>query len=913
MSENELLPLLALQYSPFETVLFLSSCISAAAALYVLPRRRVPGVKALTLMMIAAVWWGLSYAMEIASYSLEAKIFWAKLEYLSICTIPLAMYVFAARYTGRTARSSFSSWSLLSIPPLVTFGLVVTNEQHHLIWRSLRIGNLDGVRMLVVEHGAAFWVYWIYSYVLILLGFVSFFPLLRGGLYRKQSVTLLLGFLCPWAGNLLYVAGSGLLRNFDTTPVAFSAGGLFLSWAVSRFRFLDVIPVAREVILENMGEAVIVLDPQGRIVDTNPAARKLPALAGANTFGKSLWESLPEWAEVEPGESREVETQGGHYAVSRWPLPERGLEPSGSLLVARDITEHRLAEQRLAESEERYRRLVELCPDAVVVHSEGKVEYVNGAGLRLMHASSPNQIVGHEVLEFVHPDYREVAAARMAQGYRDRNRRGLYTYRILRLDGKTLEVEAAAMSVSYKGKAAIQLVLRDVTERKVLEDRLTHLAYHDILTSLPNRTRFLERLERALSRSRRKGEHLGILFLDLDGFKLINDTLGHEEGDKLLVASATRLAGCIRPSDTVARLGGDEFAVLLESIENEEQAVQVAERISREMRDPFIIAGREVFVGASIGITLSSSPEDAPPDLLREADTAMYRAKKEGRDYAIFEPEMNRRALELLHLCEELKRAVELEEFRLLYQPIIDLRDGRIRGIEALLRWDHPERGTLLPGYFLPAAEESGLILEIDRRVLEEACQQAAAWQRMRGEEHPAPVFINVSGAQIRSRGFVGYLEDLLERNGLEGGGIVLEITEKVLVEDSPEMIDRISKIRALGVGLALDDFGTGHSPLSHLRRFPIDTIKVDHTFVEGLEWNPEDAILISGIIGLVQALGRNLVAEGVETPHQLARLRGMGCELVQGNHLSRPLSADAVSTLLLDGRVTPAPGPAQD
>lgn len=913
MIENVLFSLIRLQYSPFELVLVLSSCVSAAAALYVLPRRRVPGVMALALMMIAAAWWGVGYALEIASYSLGAKIFWAKLQYAAICAIPLALFAFATLYTGRARRLPPLVWPLLAIPSLVTFGLVLTNEQHHLIWRSLRIGSLGGVRMLVVEHGDAFWVYWVYSYVLILLGFASFFPLMRSGLYRKQSVTLLLGFLCPWIGNLLYVSGSGLPRHFDTTPVAFSIGGMFLAWAVSRFRFLDVIPIAREMILEHMGEVVIVLDPMGRIVDTNPAARRLPALSGENHLGRDLPEVMPAWAGIRPGESREVEVRDRYYAVSRWPLPARGEESSGCLLVARDITENRLAEKRLAESEERYRRLVELCPDAVVVHSEGKVEYVNAAGLRLMRASKPEQIVGHAVLEFVHPDYREVAAERIAQGYSNRYRSELYTYRLVRLDGKTLEVEAAAMSISYRGKAAMQLVLRDVTERKALEERLAHQAYHDTLTSLPNRALFLERLEKALSRSKKRGERLGILFLDLDGFKLINDSLGHETGDNLLVAAAAHLASCVRPSDTVARLGGDEFAVLLESVEDEEQAVQVAERITRGLREPFTIAGREVFVGSSIGIALSSSRSDAPSDLLREADTAMYHAKDKGQDYTIFDPEMNRQALEFLQLCEEIKHAIERDELRLLYQPLIDLRTGRIRGIEALLRWDHPKRGTLLPEEFLPAAEETGMILEIDRRVLEEACAQAGEWQKAQAGNFLPSVYVNVSSMQLRVGSFAGYLEDLLERNELAAGGLVLEITEKVLVEDSSEVVDLLGRIKSLGVGLALDDFGTGYSSLSYLRRFPIDTVKVDRVFVEGLEWNPEDAILVSGIVGLARALGKQLVAEGIETPRQLGQLRQMGCELGQGNHISEPLSAEAASALLMHGLVSPTSDPAQD
>ncbi|MBV9410221.1 MAG: EAL domain-containing protein, partial [Acidimicrobiia bacterium] len=441
---------------------------------------------------------------------------------------------------------------------------------------------------------------------------------------------------------------------------------------------------------------------------------------------------------------------------------------------------------------------------------------------------------------------------------------------------------------------------RDITERRAFQEQLTRQAYHDALTGLPNRALFQSRLEVALARAARHQRTMAVLFVDLDRFKIINDSLGHEIGDDLLVAVAGRLRSAVRDEDTVARLSGDEFTVLLEEVEDEEEAARVAQRIIEDVRQAIDLDGHQVFVGASVGIALSNSGEDRAEDLLRDADLAMYRAKERGRSrYEIFEMTMGARARLRLDLESELRRALERDELVLNYQPEVSLRSGRIIGAEALVRWEHPERGLLMPDEFIPMAEETGLIIPLGRHVLLKACEQAVNWQERFGMGAPARVSVNVSGRQLPT--LVRDVARVLGRTGLDPRSLVLEITESVVMDDPEAAIPTFQALRQMGVALAIDDFGTGYSSLSWLKHFPISTLKVDKSFVQGLGVDPADRAIVQSVLTMAECLDVSVTAEGIETADQAAELVGLGCLSGQGYYYARPQPCEEMDRLLAE------------
>ena len=447
---------------------------------------------------------------------------------------------------------------------------------------------------------------------------------------------------------------------------------------------------------------------------------------------------------------------------------------------------------------------------------------------------------------------------------------------------------------------------RDVTERKTAERRLVHDAFHDSLTNLPNRALFSDLLGRSIGRARRREDYkFAVLFLDIDRFKIVNDSLGHIIGDQLLVAVARRLESCVRPGDTVARLGGDEFTVLVDDIAAVSDATRVADRILRELQRPFNLSGQEVFTSTSIGIALSQSGYERADDLLRDADLAMYRAKALGKArYEVFDTMMHARAVGLLQLETDLRRALDRDEFKVHYQPILDLRTGKVCGFEALVRWQHPQRGLVMPEEFIPVAEETGLIVPVGREVLREACRQLHEWR----EAMPGTTLtmsVNLSGKQFRQPDLVEQIERILDAWQLPADALRLEITESVIIDNTEAAIDTLGRLRAIGVRLDLDDFGTGYSSLSYLHRFEMDAIKIDRTFVGAVGGRGENSAIVRTIVNLARNLELEVIAEGVETPEQLAILRALDCELVQGYLFARPMTpADAVAALTPDARL---------
>ena len=435
----------------------------------------------------------------------------------------------------------------------------------------------------------------------------------------------------------------------------------------------------------------------------------------------------------------------------------------------------------------------------------------------------------------------------------------------------------------------------------ILNWRLTeHQTLHDSLTDLANRALFMDRLDHALARAARHRRKIAVLFLDLDNFKAVNDSLGHEAGDRLLLHVARRLRGCLRAEDTIARLGGDEFVVLIEDVSDVDGACIVADRVIAELQSPCAVGGRQVLVRASIGIALSGPDLRGPDELLRNADMAMYLAKgrRQGR-YEVFEPNMHAAVLERAELKADLQRALEQGEFSLHYQPILNLATGRVSEVEALLRWSHPEKGAISPLEFISMAEETGLIVPLGQWVLEQACYQARAWQLAHSTEPPLVVSVNLSPWQLQHAGLPKDVARVLRETGLAPECLKLEITESAMVDEVGPAGDAVQALRQLGVKLAIDDFGTGYSSLSYLRRLPVDTLKIDRSFVDGLGADPGATAIVRSIVSLAKSLGLQLTAEGIETAEQLGYLRGLGCDRGQGYYFARPLAPEGIDALL--------------
>lgn len=442
--------------------------------------------------------------------------------------------------------------------------------------------------------------------------------------------------------------------------------------------------------------------------------------------------------------------------------------------------------------------------------------------------------------------------------------------------------------------------LMDVTERKVLEDQLTHQALHDPLTNIANRALFQNRVDHALAKLPRKKDQLAVLFLDLDNFKSINDSLGHAAGDKLLVAVAERLQDCLRTTDTAARLGGDEFAVLCESVTRVEEAVMIAERILSVFRQPFAIDGKETHVGTSIGIAASSDEARDSESLLRNADLAMYLAKNEGKgSYVVFEPKMREALMERIELEEDLRRGIDHHEFILHYQPILELSSNNMLGMEALVRWQHPKYGLVSPMRFIPLAEETNLIVPLGGWVLREACRQVQEWREKYAGEKDFSVTVNISIRQFQQKELVDIVSRALLASGLPARCLILEITESFMMQDTEATIAKLQRLKDLGIRLAIDDFGTGYSSLSYLQRFPVDILKIDKSFIDKLGQGSEGNAVAKAIIMMGDSLNLKTIAEGIETPDQIGELQSLGCGAGQGYHFARPLSQDDMAKFL--------------
>jgi diguanylate cyclase (GGDEF)-like protein/PAS domain S-box-containing protein len=539
-----------------------------------------------------------------------------------------------------------------------------------------------------------------------------------------------------------------------------------------------------------------------------------------------------------------------------------------------------------------------------LVSTEGRWLQVNRSLCHIL-GYTEKELLLTDFLSVTHPDDLPTALSNIGQLLKGKVQASQMEKRYIHKSGHEVWVHWSVSLVRDQYSKSVHLIfqIQDITDRKLAEQQLHHDAFHDALTGLPNRALFMDHLKLAIARSRRNNSaRFAVLYLDLDRFKVINDSLGHTIGDQLLVGIADRLKKNLRPGDTVARLGGDEFTVLIEDITDETESVQVAERVQQELSIPFALSGREVFTTVSMGIAPSATGYERAEDILRDADTAMYRAKSLGKArYEIFDKAMHARAINLLQMETDMRRALERQEFILHYQPIVALENFRLRGFEALVRWQHPERGFISPMDFIPVAEETGMIIQLGEWVMREACAQMNCWQHMFPLDHPLFITVNLSSKQFSQTTLISTFANILEETGVKPQSVKLEITESVVMENIDTATDMLRQLRSLGVQLAIDDFGTGYSSLSYLHRFPIDTLKIDRSFVTRMSENNENTEIVRTIVVLAQNLGMDVVAEGVETNEQLVLLQKLGCENGQGYFFSKPVNSDGAEKIILE------------
>ena len=660
---------------------------------------------------------------------------------------------------------------------------------------------------------------------------------------------------------------------------------------------------------------LLVMDALFRIRTINPVMRQLLGIATSDPVeGKQLSQVLgiPVLRAAAqhtlltgtPHHALELSGEGGLAGTENFQFSLTRTEIEGEyllLLVAQDITVILEAKAELAESEERFRLsfrqtavgLAHLAPDGRLLRTNEKFQRVLGY--------SESELLALTLQDITHPDDIEDDLAMgqkvLAGEIKDYSREKRY----LRRDGDYMwgQVTVSAM-LDSRGKMRFIAAIEDISARKTVEQEMRHLASHDTLTDLPNRSLLMDRLSQAIHQARRSGKSVAVLFIDLDRFKNINDSLGHDIGDQVIIEAARRLSASVRAGDTVARLGGDEFVVVLNEIGWRDDVVTVSRKILDAVAEPMLLCGHELYLSSSIGVSLYAQDGQDSTTLLKNADAAMYQAKQDGKGrYKFYVDAMSKGAMDYLRMEGALRRALERKEFVLAYQPQVDIATRRIVGFEALIRWQPPGQPMIYPDKFISIAEETGLIIPIGEWVLETACRQITAW-RQAGLGEDIKMSVNLSASQFRQDDIVDRIRRTLDSTGCDAAQLVLEITESVVMEAPEATVDILRQLSAMGVRLAIDDFGTGYSSLSYLKRFPIHTLKIDRSFIRDIIVDNDDAEIVKAVIALAHAMNRNIVAEGVEDRRQLDFLARLGCDQAQGYFFGKAMASSPATDLLI-------------
>jgi diguanylate cyclase (GGDEF)-like protein/PAS domain S-box-containing protein len=571
------------------------------------------------------------------------------------------------------------------------------------------------------------------------------------------------------------------------------------------------------------------------------------------------------------------------------PIRSEDGEVIGALAMITDVTARKRVERELQLSEERYRHLVESASDGIIVHVGGFIAFANDAALRMVGATSDREIIGRNALDFVAPDFRQMVIERMKIVNTPGGRAPAVEEKFVRLDGSTLDVEVSATGTRFNDANATMVVIRDISERKNAEEQIRYLGQHDLLTGLPNRALFADRLTQSISFAAAHKKSFALLFLDLDHFKKINDSHGHQVGDRFLRQVSGRLLECVGPLDTASRQGGDEFSIIIAELEHADEAAFMARKICEALSSPFQVDTLRLNASVSVGIAMYPKDGTHAEELLRNADIAMYHAKGSGRNqFQFFSEELNRTTHERLEIEAAITGALERNEFEVYYQPQLNLASGQIESCEALIRWNHATKGLMGPGEFISVAEESGHIDAIGRWVLRRVAADFAEFARAGYPQ--MRLSVNVSAPQMRVHDFAAYISGIITEHKISVGRLELEVTESILMSDTEQAIKTISNLTAQGVRFSIDDFGTGYSSLSYLRSLKIHHLKIDRSFVADVISDPDDATIVRAIISLAHSLRLTAIAEGVETEEQLRFLREHGCDMVQGFLLARPM-----------------------
>lgn len=897
-------------FSPYAIPTFVTTVALLILGLTVLIRERLSLVSVLFFLMTltVSVWlFGFSWMYSTTNESVAR--WWAKAAYLGVPFIPSAIYHFtvvALRIYQRYKARVLVSWTISALFAAV---ILPTDALHSALYRY-PWGYYPKYGWL----GLPFMTFFFCTMFIALHHYWMEYRKAKPGTHKSRIKWLSIAFAGAYIASLDFLPKYGV-GLYPLGYLGVFAWLVFVERAIWRYQLVDITPAfAAEPIIRTMADPLLVLDHDGILQVTNQAACHLLGRSETELVGKSFSTIS---RDLFPKEKLDTLIRTGalqHYETNYSPRPgwtmvldisasairDRFEQTVGIVCIARDITERKRAEETVRASEERFRSVTQSANDAIISADSRGVILSWNKGARAIFGYDEEEVRGQPLTLLMPERYREahLQGLKRVQGTGESRVIGT-TVELhgLRKDGGEFPLELSLATWKTWGQTFYSAVIRDITERKQAEARLAELAYYDFLTGLPNRRQFMELLDQALGRARRTGKLLAILFLDLDGFKLVNDSLGHPMGDLVLKTMATRLPSCVRKSDSVARMGGDEFMFILETITSPNDAVAVAQKLLETVALPMRLEGHDIFMTASIGIVIYPSDDQDRDGLIQYADTAMYVAKARSNSFQFYSADMNVRAAARLQLETDLRRAVEREEFLPHYQPLIDAHSGNICGVEALVRWSHPHRGLLSPDSFISVAEETGLIVPITELVLRAACAQTKAWQV--GGFPGLHVAANISRRLFQHHNLSDMIVQILQETGLEPSSLEVELTESLFIQDRERSIATLRKLRDVGVRIAIDDFGVEYSSLGYLKHLPITTLKIDQSFVRDLPTNMADIAIIQAIISLASSLDLTVIAEGVETNAQAEFLRSRLCDGLQGYYFSRPLPANLLTPLL--------------